>query len=522
MAQHLERRKDEGKHAETGQSFRLRVGWPSVSDIAGSSPNRSHAASIGDLPRSAAKPVAPPVVSGLVLLGDVMCVFLSAPLSLGAYRIANLDYYFDTWALLFISMLGALSTSSLLRALDVYEFRRMKDLPWQVQRTMMGWSAVMLAGLTVAFFSKTSEEFSRLWILGWFAVAAAALCASRLITARQLARWAASGRLRRRIAVVGSGMEGLRLVQVLQRLPIHEVYILGVFEDRTTRAPAEVAGIAVLGNVNELVALARRMIVDEIIVALPPSATHRIEQLRRRLRALPVDITVFVDFPIERLPVRAFRFQHGIPVAELGVRPLQHWRAVQKRAEDILAALLLLALFGPFMAMAAVLVKLDSNGPILFRQKRFGFNNDLIEVMKFRTMFAERCDAGENQAQMNDPRITRVGRWLRRLSLDELPQLFNVLEGSMSIVGPRPHPVAMKAADQLYHEAVDDYFARHRVKPGITGLAQVNGCRGETDTLDKAQQRIDCDLRYIEEWSLLLDLEILLRTPLHMMSRNAY
>ena len=177
------------------------------------------------------------------------------------------------------------------------------------------------------------------------------------------------------------------------------------------------------------------------------------------------------------------------------------------------------------MAVIAVAIKLDSRGPVLFRQKRYGFNNDLIEVYKFRSMYADQTDASAVKlVSKDDPRVTRVGRIIRKASLDELPQLFSVVfKGNLSLVGPRPHAVNAKAEARLYDEAVDGYFARHRVKPGITGWAQVNGWRGETDTQEKIQKRVEHDLYYIENWSVLLDLDILLRTPFALLkTENAY
>jgi len=177
------------------------------------------------------------------------------------------------------------------------------------------------------------------------------------------------------------------------------------------------------------------------------------------------------------------------------------------------------------MAVVAIAIRLDSRGPVLFKQKRYGFNNELIEVFKFRSMYVEATDA--NAAKLvtkGDPRVTRVGRFIRKTSLDELPQLFNVvLKGNLSLVGPRPHAVHAKAVDRLYDEAVDGYFARHRVKPGITGWAQINGWRGETDNDEKIQRRVEHDLYYIENWSLMFDFLILAKTPLALLkSENAY
>jgi exopolysaccharide biosynthesis polyprenyl glycosylphosphotransferase len=209
---------------------------------------------------------------------------------------------------------------------------------------------------------------------------------------------------------------------------------------------------------------------------------------------------------------------------ELLGRPIGEWRSVVKSCEDKLLALLIVVLLTPLIVAIAVAIKLDSRGPVLFVQKRYGYGQRVFNVFKFRTMWAADADPlGEQLTRRDDPRVTRVGAFLRRTSLDELPQLLNVLRGEMSIVGPRPHPLHAKAADTLYHEAVNRYALRHRVKPGITGWAQINGWRGETETLEQIQRRIECDLFYMENWSLWLDLRILAGTlSCVVRGRNAF
>jgi polysaccharide biosynthesis protein PslA len=217
---------------------------------------------------------------------------------------------------------------------------------------------------------------------------------------------------------------------------------------------------------------------------------------------------VGLRFADRRVTMRA-----GVPMLTLFDRPISGWSYVFKLIEDQLIALAALAFLAPLMILIAAAIKLDSPGPILFRQRRLGFNDRLIEVWKFRSMRSECADKNAVlQTTRNDPRVTRLGRFLRKSSIDELPQLFNILRGEMSIVGPRPHAIATKAEGKLFQDVVDRYAARHRVKPGITGWAQVNGWRGETDTIDKIQKRVECDLYYIDNWSVWLDLYIIART----------
>ena len=213
-----------------------------------------------------------------------------------------------------------------------------------------------------------------------------------------------------------------------------------------------------------------------------------------------------------------------MPVLDVFDRPIADWDVVVKALFDRCVGLMMLLALAPLMLGVALAVRLTSRGPVLFRQKRHGFNNELIEVYKFRSMYVEQCDAGAaRMVTRGDPRVTPVGRFIRKTSLDELPQLFNVLRGDLSLVGPRPHALQAKAANTLYDQVVDGYFARHKVKPGITGWAQVNGWRGETDTSEKLQRRVEHDLYYIENWSVLLDLQILLTTPFALLkTQNAY
>jgi exopolysaccharide biosynthesis polyprenyl glycosylphosphotransferase len=226
-----------------------------------------------------------------------------------------------------------------------------------------------------------------------------------------------------------------------------------------------------------------------------------------------------------RLRPRAYSYIGSVPVLDLFDKPIADWDLVLKWIFDKVCGWLLLILLSPLMLLTALAIKLDSKGPVLFRQRRFGFNNELVEVLKFRSMYVDQSDQGAAKlVTQDDPRVTRVGRFIRKTSIDELPQLLNVvLLGNLSLVGPRPHALQAKAADRFYDQVVDGYFARHRVKPGITGWAQIHGWRGETDTQEKIQKRVEHDLHYIENWSLLLDFLILLRTPLSLLNaKNAY
>jgi exopolysaccharide biosynthesis polyprenyl glycosylphosphotransferase len=248
-------------------------------------------------------------------------------------------------------------------------------------------------------------------------------------------------------------------------------------------------------------------------------------QMVRKLWVLPLDIRLAAHTSKLRFRPRAYSYIGNVPLLDVLDKPIANWNFVLKWLFDRIVGGLLLLAAVPVMAVVALLIKLDSRGPAFFKQKRYGFNNEMIEVYKFRSMYVEQSDTtAAKLVTKDDPRVTRIGRFLRKTSLDELPQLINVaIKGNLSLVGPRPHAMHAKAANQLYDEVVDGYFARHRVKPGITGWAQINGWRGETDTNEKIQRRVEHDLYYIENWSVLFDFYILARTPFALIkTENAY
>jgi Undecaprenyl-phosphate glucose phosphotransferase len=388
------------------------------------------------------------------------------------------------------------------------------------------WSLVFCIAIGISFFAKAGELFSRVWLATFFLCGAFALLGFRLAFAQLVRQWMRDGRLERRTVIVGADEEGETLIRALAAQRDSGLRILGVFDDRgDDRAGTTCAGRPKLGTVDDLVEFARRTRVDLVIFSLPITAEKRILQMLKKLWVLPVDIRLSAHTNKLRFRPRSYSYIGGVPVLDVFDRPITDWDVVVKWLFDKIVGGLTLVAALPAMACVAIAIRLDSRGPVLFRQKRYGFNNELIEVFKFRSMYADQSDASaEKLVTKDDPRVTRVGRFIRKTSLDELPQLFNVvLKGDLSLVGPRPHAVHAKAEDRLYDEAVDGYFARHRVKPGITGWAQINGWRGETDNQEKIQRRVEHDLYYIENWSVLLDLYILAATPFALLkTENAY
>ena len=311
------------------------------------------------------------------------------------------------------------------------------------------------------------------------------------------------------IVLVGATDAAHRLVQ--RAAKSGEARVVAVVDDRTSRAPRALGDAPVGGNLDDLLAWDGLPHVDRIIVTVTQKAEARVREIIARLKALPNRVDLLLDYDAHSVSGRAVKRLGGTATACVSGRPRSARRAIVKRIEDLVVGSVLLAIFAIPMLLIAAAIKLDSKGPALYRQRRHGFNNRVITVLKFRSMRHE-PDAPLRQVRANDPRITRVGRFLRRTSLDELPQLFNVLRGDMSLVGPRPHAVGMKAAEQDLQNIVNEYAHRHRVKPGITGWAQVNGSRGPIETPAAVRRRLKLDLEYVSRASLWLDLQILLRT----------
>ena len=420
--------------------------------------------------------------------------------------------------------LGSILTVNLMHLLEVYRFQVLGKPSVALRRSLLGWLAVMVAIAGMLALCRAVTATSVLWLSLWGAGAALLLLIARMAVARVIRSWRRAGRLRELVAVVGTGPIAQRLLRSWAGCPDLGLAIAGVYDDRSDRRPPRCMGHRVVGTIDDLVRDARTKGIDRIIVALPLAADRRLSEVMSKLSLLPVDVGLCLDqFGFQ---LRACGVSHigSLTFLDAVERPMRDWAGIAKQIEDRVLASLILIVIAPVLAAIAIAVKLDSPGPVLFRQKRYGFNNQLIEVFKFRTMYHHASDPNaEKLACRNDPRVTRLGAFLRRTSADELPQFINVLRGEMSIVGPRPHALAAKAGGLLYQDAVRSYDARHRVKPGITGWAQVNGWRGETETTEQIARRVEHDLFYIENWSLMLDLKIILRTAFgSFMGSGAY
>ncbi|MFN3230502.1 MAG: exopolysaccharide biosynthesis polyprenyl glycosylphosphotransferase, partial [Asticcacaulis sp.] len=289
-----------------------------------------------------------------------------------------------------------------------------------------------------------------------------------------------------------------------------DINSLGIFDDRLARSPDAVVGVPVLGDTEALLSHKITPFVDKVVVALDPSARTRMNQILDRLRALPNEVALLVDLETESSRATALTRVSDLSLASVHGQTGDQARAFSKRLLDLGVGSLALLLFSPVMLLVALLIKLDSPGPVFFRQRRHGFNNEEIHVWKFRSMRTEMADAkAERQVTQNDDRVTRIGRFIRKTSLDELPQLFNVLKGEMSLVGPRPHAIGMKTGPSESARLVAEYAWRHRIKPGMTGWAAVKGSRGPLHTADDVRRRIKLDIEYIDRQSIWFDLYIM-------------
>ncbi|MBN2580746.1 MAG: undecaprenyl-phosphate glucose phosphotransferase [Pirellulales bacterium] len=394
----------------------------------------------------------------------------------------------------------------------------------EIVAALLTWGVTLLLVTMGGFFFKRlqHEQVSRLAVFIWFLATPVLMVGGRLLLRGLLRTLRAMGYNTRSFVVVGVTELGFQLVRNIEKSPEMGLEFLGFFDDRddlrTPDVPEDLPGR--IGNLDELLDQARQGRVDTIYITFPMRAEDRIRNVLERLGDTTASVYVVPDFFVFELLHSRWTDILGVPVVSVFETPFYGIDGMAKRLGDLVIGSLLLALMALPMLLIALAIKLTSAGPIFFRQRRYGLDGREIRVWKFRTMRVCEDGAVAVQATRDDPRVTPLGVFLRATSLDELPQLINVLEGTMSLVGPRPHPHAL---NERFRSRVGGYMLRHKVKPGITGLAQVSGWRGETDVPEKMENRIECDLRYIREWSLWLDFKILSRTFFVVLSRkNAY
>jgi polysaccharide biosynthesis protein PslA len=435
--------------------------------------------------------------SAVLLLADIIIVLLTGLIPAVVYfglQAASLDLYLAVVSAGLLLFLLITRTLNVYRTHRIFEWRR--ALSRSLTAVVFTFFGLMLAGVAL----KTTESYSRVWFFSWFAMSALSVVALRVLLLAVVEAKLAKGSCLQRALIVA-----------LNPLPF-----TGEQLALESRNRMRAVGMIVAPNVETLPDLAPyiQQLQPEVIILhmgwpQVAAAMNRIPALSNHaVEVLVLPQANYVEHSIMRL--RQLGTQTFLQIA---APPLVGWGRAAKRIEDVVVASIALVVASPVLLLTALAIKLDSRGPVLFKQMRAGFNNDLIEVWKFRSMHVEGTDLhASRQTSKDDPRVTRVGRFIRRTSLDELPQFWNVIQGSMSVVGPRPHALATQAGGQSLDAIVDAYAARHRVKPGITGWAQINGARGELQTREQVQKRVDYDLHYIENWSLIFDLKIILMT----------
>jgi Undecaprenyl-phosphate glucose phosphotransferase len=408
-------------------------------------------------------------------------------------------------------LVAALIVAGCLRNCGLYETTALHALPLRPSRLIAALTIALLAVLGVGHPFAPGQPQLWSWYALWMSASFALLLANRLLARSVLARLTAAGRFHRRVAVFGAGVIARRVHDYLSN-PALGITFVGVYDDRASPERVNPEGLPIAGRLDDLIAAGREDKIDQIIVALPQAADRRIADIVKKLEPLPVSVHIVTHIAsdlVEGGPAHKVSSLGPVGLLDVKQTPLADWAPLVKRIEDYVLGALALVVTLPLFLVIALAIKLESPGPVFFVQRRRGFNQRVFSMLKFRTMRVLEDGSNIRQATRDDPRITPVGRFLRRTSLDELPQLVNVLKGDMSLVGPRPHALAH---DEQWGELLVRYANRHQVKPGITGLAQVTGWRGEANTPDKIGRRIDHDLAYIGRWSLGLDLKILLMT----------
>ena len=466
--------------------------------------------------------VSPFVLATVLRLIEFLAVMLSGLMVYFLYvvRLDGVQTYY-----LLTCFLGAVLSVIALQAVDAYQVTHLRKSIRQLGRVLVAWTAVFAVMALLAFFMRVSTEFSRVWFGSWYLAGIGFFIVIRSITAIIVRRWARDGRLERRAVIVGGGRNAEDLIVSLEAQTDNDIRICGIFDDRIgDRSPPIVAGYPKLGTVAELVEFGRKTRIDMLIVSLPIAAENRVLAMLKKVWVLPVDIRLSAHTNKLRFRPRSYSYVGTVPFLDVLDKPIADLDSLMKRAFDIFFSIVALIALSPVMLVTAIAIKMGSKGPVIFRQKRFGFNNEVVEVLKFRSMYTDMADHDAKQVvTKGDPRVTKVGRIIRKTSIDELPQLINVLSGKLSLVGPRPHAVNAHTQNQLWDEVVDGYFGRHKVKPGVTGWAQINGWRGEVDNEEKIRRRVEHDLYYIENWSVLFDLYILFATPMKLFNtENAY
>lgn len=457
-------------------------------------------------------------LSILIKVADGLVVLLAGALSY--YLYFGIDAFPIPSHYSILGFASAFMLVTTFSGMGIYRSWRGSCISLMLSRVVLGWVATVALLLVILFLLKASEEYSRLLMVIWSVTTAILLLGERLVFFYILRWLRAGGRNHKHVVLVGHSEVTHELIRRINSATWTGFDVVSVFDDQATE-PALVEGIPLDQHLSDIEHYIQSHHISEVWITLPLREEARVRQVLHLLRHSTANVRYVPDIFAFRLINHGVSEVVGMPMLDLSTSPMTGLNLWIKAIEDHVLASLILLSISPLLILIAIAVKLSSPGPVLFKQRRHGWDGREITIYKFRSMVIHQEHVGlVTQACKQDSRVTRVGAFLRRTSLDELPQFFNVLQGRMSIVGPRPHAIAH---NEQYKELIDDYMQRHKVKPGITGWAQINGYRGETDTLEKMQKRIEYDLYYIEHWSLWLDLKIIALTVLKgFIHKNAY
>jgi putative colanic acid biosysnthesis UDP-glucose lipid carrier transferase len=441
-----------------------------------------------------------PLLMTLHRLGDAL---------LGACLFLFLSWFYEMFipSYLIVAVLIVLLTLLVFQRINIYHSWRVASLRHEIDQILIGCIIVYILLLLIGYSLKVSHEFSRRVVITWMVSWPVLLGLERYLVRAVLWHYREKGYNIRRTVIAGVSEMGERVASWVDENPWSGARVVGFFDDWKT---GNVKSYPILGTFHSLPEYVKANNIDTVYIAISMKGEEKIQALLAGLADTTASVYLVPDIFLYDLMLGGnLLYFDETPVISLRETPLQGFNSLLKRTEDIVLSLFTLLLTSPLMLLVAIGIKLTSRGPVLFKQWRYGLDGQPIEIYKFQTMTV--CEDGYEfkQAVPCDPRVTRLGTFLRRTSLDELPQIINVLQGRMSIVGPRPHPVAL---NESFRQKVPGYMLRHKVRPGITGLAQVNGWRGETDTIEKMEKRIEYDLEYLRQWSLFLDLKIIALT----------
>lgn len=453
-------------------------------------------------------PVARALIGDVLQFIDFLVVITTSVLVAFLYHRFTLGTDFDFQSYAAAGIMGATGVTALMRRDGYYEYEVIATSEYAVRAILSRWALTLLGLLAFGFALKISENFSRVWLAAWSATTLTGIISIRFFAGACVRRMSRDGGVfARRVAVVGATSLGRKFADQAVQSPTG-ISIVGVYDSGLSDT-GDTNRASIKGNLDDLAIAARNGEIDDIVIAVPRAAPEDMSKLVHRLSILPVSIAICPNIHWLDHLGGAVSDVGGVRVLSLYRRPLDAWGGILKTIEDYIIGSIALILLAPLMLVIAVAIKLQGKGPILFAQKRHGFNNAVFKVYKFRTMTVAEDGDVVTQAKVGDNRITPLGGFLRRYSLDELPQIFNVIRGEMSLVGPRPHAMAH---NHQYAQTIENYSGRHKVKPGITGWAQVNGFRGETSENEQMADRVRYDLAYIDNWSLWFDAKILILT----------